>query len=330
MKYQTVLVTGGAGFIGSHLVHHLATQGINELRVLELEHVSVSQLPKGITVYRGDIRKRESLDPAFEGCDCVIHCAANPNLWASEPKEFERTNHQGTRNVIQAALSHHVQRFVHVSTDCTCLEFNGIPITQLKHWPGEYCYSKWLSEQAVLEVPEQQMETVILNPGVPLGPGDHHLGPISRLICDYYHGKVKGYMDGYITVMDVEDMAQGIWQAALSGKSKDQYLLAHESLTIAQFFHLLEKLSHKPCPQFKVPYWLGLMGAWCEERLARMCHRLPMATVTGIKISQGTLPEQKLADPSKLGLRPKETLVSLQAMTQWLDKQGYLNHSPLV
>jgi len=75
-----VLVTGGAGFIGSHLVQLLVSSGAS-VRVLERPGVSVDHLPRGVEIVSGDIRDRLCVERAVRGCPLVYHLAANPNLW---------------------------------------------------------------------------------------------------------------------------------------------------------------------------------------------------------------------------------------------------------
>src|SRR5438270_5076067 len=97
------IVTGGAGFIGSQLVDQLVESG-HRVRVVEKHGVEVSHLPHGVEVVYADIRERETLDQALRGAWRVFHLAANPNLWARDRREFEAVNHQGTVNVLEAAL----------------------------------------------------------------------------------------------------------------------------------------------------------------------------------------------------------------------------------
>ncbi|MHC4520615.1 MAG: NAD-dependent epimerase/dehydratase family protein, partial [Planctomycetota bacterium] len=95
--FGKVLVTGGAGFIGSHLVEQLVAQE-HAVRVLEKPGAPTSHLPQDdIEIVLADIRDAEAVEQAAQGCDVVLHLAANPNLWARDPGEFEQVNHQGTR-----------------------------------------------------------------------------------------------------------------------------------------------------------------------------------------------------------------------------------------
>ncbi len=98
-----VLVTGGAGFIGSYLVEQLLAED-HAVCVLEKPGVSTAHLPEDdIKIVFADIRDARAVEQAAQGFDVVLHLAANPNLWARDPDEFEQVNHQGTRHVLAAA-----------------------------------------------------------------------------------------------------------------------------------------------------------------------------------------------------------------------------------
>ncbi len=156
----TVLVTGGAGFIGSHLVEQLVVEG-HAVRVLEKPGVPTAHLPEdNIEIVFADIRDAPAVEQAAQGCDVVLHLAANPNLWARDPDEFEQVNHQGTRNVLAAARTAGARRTVHVSTESILASPRSKAAitedtrTALGDMLGPYCRSKWRAEEAAGEAAE--------------------------------------------------------------------------------------------------------------------------------------------------------------------------------
>ena len=95
-----ILVTGGGGFIGSHLVAQLAKSG-ETVRVMEEPGAAVEHLSlPAVELVRGDIRHPEAVRDAVQGCRQVYHLAANPNLWTRVPSDFDAVNYQGTCNVL--------------------------------------------------------------------------------------------------------------------------------------------------------------------------------------------------------------------------------------
>src|SRR6516162_7672118 len=112
-----ILVTGGAGFIGSHLVRLLVNQG-KRVRVLDRPGVQVSHLPLDrIELVFADIRDRRAVAKAVAGCLEVYHLAANPNLWTYPRGQFREVNYLGTINVLYAALEAGAKRILHTSTE---------------------------------------------------------------------------------------------------------------------------------------------------------------------------------------------------------------------
>src|SRR5262245_18906974 len=98
------VVTGGAGFIGSHLVERLVRQG-RRVRVVERPGAGVDHLPDGVEVVRADIRDEAAVRGALRGARFVLHLAANPNLWVRDRGEFDAVNHRGTVHVLDAAIA---------------------------------------------------------------------------------------------------------------------------------------------------------------------------------------------------------------------------------
>src|SRR3954451_20150304 len=110
------IVTGGAGFIGGHLVARLVERG-GRVRVVERPGADVAHLPAGVEVVRADIRDRAGVGRALEGGRWVYHLAANPNLWARDRAEFDAINYRGTVHVLDAALAAGAERVLHTSTE---------------------------------------------------------------------------------------------------------------------------------------------------------------------------------------------------------------------
>ena len=114
MNYSSALVTGGAGFIGSHLVELLLNRGIS-VRVLDIRVTPT--VDERAEFVRGSILDRQTLSSCMEGIDCVFHLAADPNLWAVNKNSFFEINYNGTRVVLEEAEKVGVQRIVYTSTE---------------------------------------------------------------------------------------------------------------------------------------------------------------------------------------------------------------------
>ena len=289
---STVLVTGGAGFIGSHVVTLLQEHDCR-IRVIELPGADVDHL-EDCDIRSVDIRDRDAVMESTKGCDVVIHLAANPNLWARRSADFEAVNHQGTRNVLDAAAAANVRRTIYVSTESILTPRKKTQVisesvkTTLRDMIGPYCRSKWLAEQAAFESADNGQDVVIVRPSVPIGPGDRMQGPLTRMMNDFREGRVKGWMPGDVNLIDVRDVARGIIAAINRGDSGEAYLLVNENWSIRELMNFLGEVHDRRPPRFKVPYSLALGFAYLEEAVCRVRRNgtVPMATVTGIKLTR--------------------------------------------
>ena len=331
--FGKVLVTGGAGFVGSHLVNQLVAEH-RAVRVLEKPGVVTCHLPTNeIEIVYADLRDEKAVKEAAVGCGVVLHLAANPNLWARDPNEFEQVNHQGTRRVLAAARAAGVRRVVHVSTESILTPLGHKDViteqtqTTLDDMIGPYCRSKWLAEQAAREAAEAGDPVVIVRPSIPIGPGDRHLGPPSRMICDFCNGRIKAYLDGDLNFIDVKDVAAGIWAAAQRGEIGRCYLLVHENWTIPDLLRFLSEQVGHPVPRWRVPYGIALLFAYLEEWLRThvLTGHPPMATVTGVKLTRRSLHFDGGQSRIALGLPPmRDCRQAIAESIDWFRASGHI------
>ena len=174
MDAKTV-VTGGAGFIGSHLVDLLAGRG-------DRVAWSSGRGRTWRTCPGGRGRPRRHPRPggdgrAVEGARFVYHLAANPNLWARDRGEFDAVNHRGTVHVLDAALAGGAERVLHVSTESILTRARSTgPILEdveiaLSDAVGPYCRSKLRAENHAMARARAGAPVVVANPTMPVGPG---------------------------------------------------------------------------------------------------------------------------------------------------------------
>jgi dihydroflavonol-4-reductase len=337
--FKKVLVTGGAGFIGSHLVEQLVADN-QTVRVLEKSGVATSHLPVDrVEIVFGDLRDEWAVNEAMLGCDVVLHLAANPNLWALDREEFEQVNHQGTRRVLAAARAAGARRVVHVSTESILspLGYKGVITektrTNFEDMIGPYCRSKWLAEDAAREAARAGDPVVIVCPSIPVGPGDRHRGPPSRMICDFCDGRIKAYLDGDLNLIDVRDVAAGIWAAAQRGEVGRRYLLVNENWRILDLLQHLSGLVGRPPPRWRVPYSLALLFAHLEEWFCTEIRagRQPLATVTGVKLTQRSLRFDGTRSLVDLGWQPvRDCREAIVEAVNWFRARGPAHERSLI
>jgi dihydroflavonol-4-reductase len=318
------IVTGGAGFIGSHLVEQLVARG-ERVRVVERPGADTTHLASGVEVVRADIRDRAAVVAAMRGGRWVYHLAANPNLWVRDRSEFDAVNHRGTIHVLDAALDAGAERVLHTSTESilTCARNSG-PIAEdveitLSDAVGPYCRSKLRAENEAMARARSGRPVVVANPTMPVGPGDRGLSPPTRLIRDFCRGKLPARMDCTLNLIDVRDVAAGLIRTMERGRTGRRYLLGGENLTLLGLLGHLSDLTGVPVPRWRVPYGMGLAVAVCSEFWAdHVSGRTPKATVTGVRLTRRTMhfdPSRSLAE---LGLTPRPVRQSLADAVAWL------------
>jgi len=209
MERQRVLVTGGAGFLGINLIRHLMTRGY-ALASLDVEESDYPEKDR-VEVIKGDIRDKSLVDKAMEGADYVVHTAAALPLYS--PADIYTTDVEGTRNVLDAALRHGVERVVHVSSTAVY----GIPDhhplyeTDKLEGVGPYGQAKIQAEMICLEYRARGLTVPIIRPKSFVGP--ERLGVFALLYDWAYTGHnfpMIGSGDNRYQLLDVEDLCDAI------------------------------------------------------------------------------------------------------------------------
>jgi dihydroflavonol-4-reductase len=324
------VVTGGAGFIGSHLVSQLVDSG-RVVRVVDRPGAATDHLPPSVEFVPVDIRERSGLDRAMRGARWVYHLAANPNLWVRDRDEFRAVNYQGTLNVLDSALAAGAARVLHTSTESILTKAIATgPIDEqveitLKDTVGAYCRSKLLAEQYAFSLASRGLPVVVANPTMPVGPGDRNLSPPTRLIRDFCRGQLPAVINCTLNLIDVRDVATGLRLVMERGRPGRRYLLGHENLTLVKLLQKLSELTNRPVPRWRVPYGLGLAFAVLSEFWAdHVTGRAPKATVTGLRLARRIMHFDPARSLAELGLRPRSIQTSLADSVLWLQQAGYL------
>ena len=330
-EHGPILVTGGAGFIGSHLVRRLVDQG-ERVRVLERPGAPVAHLPLDrIDLVFADVRDRQAVRRAVRGCRAVYHLAANPNLWAQQRGQFRQVNYLGTVHVLDEALAAGAGRVLHTSTESILTRARQTaPIAEdqevtARDVVGPYCRSKFLAERHALRLARGGAPVVVVNPTLPVGPGDLGRSPPTQMILDFCRGRRREYLDADLNLIDVRDVADGMVRALERGRPGRRYLLGHENLSIREVFRLLARLTGLPEPRWRVPYGVALAAAYVSEFVADVVtHRAPAATVTGVKLTRRRMHFDARRSLAELGLRPRPAAEALADAVAWFRQQGWL------
>lgn len=355
------LVTGGAGFLGRHLVAALAARGA---RVRVLDQVPWPWDPAGaasgdthpdahpdahpvaqadalaraqatahpIDVIQGSVTDRALVDQAMAGVTRVFHLAAYAHLWHRDRSVFERINHGGTRTVLTAARAAGVQRFVQCSSEsvltgpargATVTETTAVAPTRLA---GPYSRSKQRADAAVLEAAEAGLSACIVHPTVPIGPGDTNLTPPTTMLLGFLTGRWPAYYNAWLDLVDVRDVASALAAAGERGTPGARYLAAGTGITLADLLAELEALSGRAMPRHRIPGALALSVAVLQQQLAdHVTHRPPSASIEGVRLALRSPRFDARATRAALGLSVRPMRAALHAAVADLAARGLID-----
>jgi dihydroflavonol-4-reductase len=252
------LVTGGSGFLGSHVVRALAARG-DELRLLVRRGSSVDSLA-GIEFERtsGDILDKRAVGRALEGVDRVFHVAGTTSMLPNQGDKVFEVNVKGARNVLQAALDAGVRRVVFTSSVAAIgpARPRGTADETQPFRAGPlgiaYISSKHEAEMEALRLAAHGLPVVIVNPSFVLGPDDPK-GTSMQLVRRFLLGRIPVYVDGGLNIVDVRDVAQGHLLADERGEIGERYILGGRNFTFDRLFADLARFSGRDHMPVKLP-----------------------------------------------------------------------------
>jgi len=322
------LVTGGAGFVGSHVVRQLLDQG-RDVRVLVLPGEDESNL-EGLNVERleGDVRDAARMREAVRDCDVVFHLAAVYALWLPRPELMREVNVEGTRNLLEAARAEEVDRFVHCSSiavfggqgpgrDATETSGFGLGPTH-----DIYSRSKYDGHR-VAEGFASELDVVIVAPCGPVGPGDVGPTPTGKLLLAAMKLPAIVAIDTDTNFIHVRDVAAGHLLAAERGKTGESYLLGNENLSFRELAVLIMEVTGNRKPIATVPRRVARLGGRVGVRWARhISGRAPYFTPAAIDIARLGLRADCSRAVTELGLPQTPIREALHDALKWFEIRG--------
>ena len=325
-----VLVTGATGFIGFHVARLLAGKGF-QVCALVREGSDTSALKDlGVEIARGDVRDLKSINTALRGCGQLYHLAADYRLWVKDPKIMYEINVQGTRNVMQAALAEGVEKVIYTSSvGVLAACSNGKPVNEetsvsIEDMTGHYKRSKFIAEKEVFGFIERGLPAVIVNPTTPIGPMDRRPTPTGKIIVDFLNGRIPAYLDTGLNFVDVEDVAEGHFLAAVHGRTGQRYILGNKNISLRNFFERLSGITGREPPRVRLPYLPVLLAAYVDEAISKMTDRHPRVPLTGVKMARNYM----YADCSKalreLKMPQSPVEGAMEKAINWFRDHGYL------
>jgi dihydroflavonol-4-reductase len=325
-----VFLTGATGFVGHHVALALANEGA-DLRLLVRKTSNLKNLEgvRGET-HVGDLLEPESLRAGLEGCDAVMHVAADYRLWIRDPETMYRANVEGTRELLRMAREAGVPRVVYTSSVATMhFRTDGLVINEdtpvsLKDMVGHYKRSKFLAEQEAIKAAQGGQQVMILNPTTPIGPNDAKPTPTGRIFVDFLNGKFPAYMDTGLNLVDVTEVARTHVAALKVGKPGKRYILGGENLTLKQILDKMSAITGIPSPTVKIPFAVAATYAFFEEWITgRIRGKEPRATLEEVRMGRKKMFASSAHAQQELDFRIVPVYPAMRTAIEWFRVNGY-------
>src|SRR6267143_4535308 len=251
MRY---LITGATGFVGGRIARRLREQG-HEVVALARNPTKAGELRSiGAEVHPGDVTDKESMRKPMTGVDGVFHVAGWFKFGGRDRADAERTNVEGTRNVLELMTELGVPKGVYTSTIVVFGDTHGKVVDETyRHdgpWLTEYERTKWKAHYEVAEpMIRKGLPLVIAQPGVVYGPGD--TSRIRPMLLQYLKGRLRAVpQDVAQSWTYIDDVADGHLRAMERGRPGESYIRGGPSHTLIAAFEIAERITGIPAPRF--------------------------------------------------------------------------------
>ena len=264
---KKILITGGTGFLGTHIVRQLLDAGEKNLRVMA-SSVPEWMTDAGVEPAIGSVTRLDDVKAAVKNVSAIFHLAGKVSRDNQDAAAMNKVHVEGTRILCEAAKEAGVQTMMLASSSGTIAvsedeqifdETFPQPVDVFSRWA--YYASKYYQERAAIESFDGDgRKLVILNPSLLLGPDDERLSS-TKPVLDFLARKIPYSPSGGLNFVDARDAASAFISAVEKGKHQEKYLLGSANMTFPQFFGRLERLSGVSAPMFKVPKKLAMAGS---------------------------------------------------------------------
>ncbi len=297
-----ILVTGGTGLVGSHVLYYLckANQEVRALYRNEKKRALVKNvfsyysenfedLFNSINWVHSNLNDIPTLTDAFKDIDTVYHCAALVTFDPNRYHELRKSNIEGTANIVNLCISNAVSKICFVSSIAAVGDdSNGNPATEETPWNSDadnniYAITKYGAELEVWRGTQEGVDAIIVNPGIIIGPGFWRSSSGS-LIKRIYKG-LKYYTEGVSGYIDIHDVVQAMIQLMNSPIRNERYILVEDHMSFKDFAvkvaeTLQVKPPHKKATNFKLQIAWRL--DWLNYFFKRKYRRLTKHNVRSI------------------------------------------------
>jgi dihydroflavonol-4-reductase len=264
-----ILVTGGAGLLGSELIRQLLSKGCR-VRAIYNKTLLPDFNSNLLEQFQCDILDIIGLEEAMQDIEQVYHCAAIVAFEPSRKQELFKINIEGTTNIVNAALNTGIKKLLHVSSVAALGRIReNEAVNETMNWTEEtsnsiYGQSKYLGELEVWRGVGEGLDAVIVNPVIILGKGDWDAG--SSQIFKSVYNEFPWYTEGATGFVDVRDVAASMIALMESNISNERFIISAENKTYHELFNLIASAFGKKQPHKKVSPFMAQV-VWRMEAI---------------------------------------------------------------
>ena len=308
-----ILITGGTGFLGSHLVRQLVADGSKDIRVMATS-IPDWLVDLGVETLEGSITNSDDVARSVDGIKEIYHLAGRVSRERDQAREMYAVHVEGTRLLCDAAKAAGVKTIVIASTSGTIAvtqdgdlipdESFPPPLDIISRWP--YYASKAYQEMAALErFNGKGRRLIILNPSLLLGPGDERLSS-TKVVLDFLGHKIAAVPTGGLSFVDVRDAAKAFRVAMKKGRHGERYLMGAANWTFDRFFGRLERLTKVSAPKLAIPSKLMVAGSKLVDSLFKQWNLASPVEPGEIEMAQYFWYLNCAKASRELGFRPRD------------------------
>lgn len=317
-----LLVTGGTGFLGTHLVPKLLDAG-HEVRLIGRTKPAAPGLARAEFVH-GDLKSREIVRRALEGVEAVYHLAGLVSFQDKDARRMYELHVDATRELLRDVREAGVKRVILASTSGTVAvskeerigtEEDDYPITVVGKWP--YYLSKIYEEKLTLEYcRKHSIPLVVLNPSLLMGPGDDRLSS-TWTVVKFLNGEIPAMPGGGMSFVDARDAAEAFFNALTRGELYGRHLMG-VNMSMADFFDRLERLTGVSAPRMRLPSQVNVMGAKLLERWAKFRGTKPTLDPQEVDIGEHYFYLDASKAERELGFQARDPHATLHDTVQYI------------
>ncbi|MCK4286636.1 MAG: NAD-dependent epimerase/dehydratase family protein [Candidatus Lokiarchaeota archaeon] len=286
---KNILVTGGTGFIGTHLVRRLSNDGHNlKLLVRETSDISPFEDLKNIEYVIGDVREIDSLYKAVDNVDLIYHLAAYTKMWAKDKSVINDINIKGAENIAKVVLDKN-KRLIYISSFITLGGTSEEPVDEtFESEEGlllDYAKTKFQAKKIIKKYIQKGLNVIILYPGIVYGPGDFNI--FGQTVYDITAGKFLGCpgkgeaIGSFVYVNDViEGFISVIERSDLKG---NEFILGGINIKFVDWLNLISEIAGNSKKPRHFPMSLAIFYGWLCEIKTKFTKKMPYINRATVK-----------------------------------------------